>query len=535
MTMQVARFAIAGLGVLVALGIFLWMRPHRLERVLAPWARGILAGSVLCIVVGAGTLVVARYATWHSFVHDLGSYDQKVWTVSRQSDPRAMLEQTYRGGVEVAPCGAQRHWGICHFQPLYVVYAFLYRIYASPIVLLVAQVLLVAGGAIACFALAQLRLGPGAAALTTILYVLHPAVQFNAMLDFRPDHIAIPFLLWAYVLAARGRGWGTAAAAGVPGLAKESLLLAVAGFGLFLATVPPRRRLLGVGLFLAALIVFGIVMFYVLAGPERSEATFMVGRFFSGGGDFFSFGLMARKIFYIVLLLAPLAFLPLLAPLQLLPSLPAVGIALMSNDATHASIQSQYSAAVVGPMFAALCAVLPRVFNRFRDRGHPIRVLTALTVVSASFSVAFGPTPSSLRFWHADIGRQWHYSQYLPDRQASLNTAARLIPSDPAVMVVTQNDLNSASLAHRPLFFAFPNGIDRADYVLLDTRRMPFVYWVAEDARYYQTLVDGLRTSDAYRVAFDREGVLLFMRVGERRPGQPEYGTSPPIPTTMPK
>ena len=51
-----------------------------------------------------GGLVTARYLTWHSFVHDLGSYDQKVWLVSVQGSSWAMLEQTWRGGEQPSFC-----------------------------------------------------------------------------------------------------------------------------------------------------------------------------------------------------------------------------------------------------------------------------------------------------------------------------------------------------------------------------------------------------------------------------------------------
>jgi hypothetical protein len=47
-----------------------------------PPARGV-AVLFLGGVVLFGGLTLARYLTWHSFVHDLGSYDQKVWMASR--------------------------------------------------------------------------------------------------------------------------------------------------------------------------------------------------------------------------------------------------------------------------------------------------------------------------------------------------------------------------------------------------------------------------------------------------------------------
>jgi uncharacterized membrane protein len=495
--------------------------------------RSVLVVAVVLAGLMAASMLTARYLTWHSFVHDLGSYDQKVWLAATRVSPAEMVTQTSRGGVELAPCGQARYWGICHFQPLYVVFAVLYRAWASPLVLLGAQVLLVMAAAIPCYRLARAKLATGpAAALVVVLYLLQPAVQFNALLDFRPDHIAIPFLFWAYLLAERGRAGGAAAAAAVPALAKESLLLALTGFGLYLAA--DRRRVwLGLGVAVASALAFAVVMSHVLAGPVRSEAALMVARYFSGGA--LAPALLARKVVYLVALLAPFAFLPLLAPRLLLPAVPSIAIALLSNDVTHTSIQSQYSAAAIAPLFAGLLSVLTWLPKRLGERATPARVLGALVVFSAAMSLALGPTPLSMNFWDERWGRHWHYSRYLPDRQEALNAAAALIPVDPGVMVVAQNDVNSARLAHRHFYFAFPSGLERADYVLLDTRRMPFVYWVAKEPDRYAAIVGELRASSDYRVAFERDGVLLFARAGARRPGAPDPQRAPAPPGAMPR
>jgi hypothetical protein len=119
-----------------------------------------------------------------------------------------------------------------------------------------------------------------------------------------------------------------------------------------------------------------------------------------------------------------------------------------------------------------------------------------------------------MNFWSRSWGGHWHLSQYLPDRQPVLDRTERLIPTDPGVVVVTQNDVNSSRLAHRYGYYAFPNELERADYVLLDTWRLPFVYWTPEPGRYAE-LVRSLRGNPDWRVIFDEEGVLVFRR--ERR------------------
>jgi len=424
-----------------------------------------------------------------------------------------------------------RYWGICHFQPLYLLYGLAYRVWPSPLVLLFSQVLLVASGVVPCYLLARERLESAAAGvLAGALYVLHPAVQFNGLLDFRPDHVAIPFLFWAYWLVERDRLVPAIAAAGTLALAKQSLMLTFAFFGLYLAWRRGRAAL-GLALFAVGLAAFVAASFYVLAAPGRSEAAFMIDRYFSGGA-FLDPRLLARKVVYLVALFGPLGFLSVGSPMSLLPAVPSLAVSLAASDANFTSIASQYSASVVAPAFAALFLTLPRLARRLGPQAQTLKVLAGLVVLSTFFSVAQGPTPLSMGFWIQSWGRQWHYSQYLPDRQASLDEAARLIPTDPDVMVVSQNDVNSERLAHRHFYFPFPNGLERADYVLLDTGRWPWIYWVPDPERYAE-IAHRLRGSVDYRLVFEHEGVLLFARVGPRDPGPPDLRLAPPLPASM--
>lgn len=472
-----------------------------------------LAALWLLGTIAFGGLVTTRYLTWHSFVHDLGSYDQKVWLVSVQHDGWEMLRQTWRGGTMVSPCGVARNWGVCHFQPLHLIPGLLYKVWASPLLLLALQVLAVMSGMIPLFALARDRLGtPESGIAFCMLYLLFPAVQYNALLDFRPDFVAIPLLLWAFLLADRRRVFLALTVAASAGLMKETLILAFAGFGLFVC-LRHGRRVTGLSAFVLGLAAFYLVAFRLLAGGGSSEAEFLIGKYFFHG-DLLATILRSDKLIYLGALLGPLAALPLLSPLPLLPALPALGISLLSSDITHASIQSQYSAPLVGPLLVAVLDALPRLRARLGDQARPLPILAGLVTLSAFVSFAIGPTPLSMNFWNRAWGGHWHYTQYRPDRPEVLNRAENLIPAHPLVAVVAQNDINSARLAHRHAYYSFPNALDRAEYIFLDLRRLPFVYWTPESERYRELLAN-LRADPDWLVVFQEEGVLIFKR--ERR------------------
>lgn len=523
---QIDRYVLFPLlGILAGWRVMAWMAHRESSR---DRTGGIPAGQALAALLVAGitlmgALVTLRYVTFHSFVFDLGSYDQKTWLIAQQSGWREMWQQSYRGGVHLSPCGIDRYWGVCHFQPWLLIPSLIYKAWASPLVLLWSQVLLVVSGVVPVFVLARDRCNsPAAGAWAGMLYLLYPAVQYNGVVDFRPDHLAIPTMLWAYVLAGRGRYLASLGMAGLGGLAKETLILNAAFFGLYLA-VRHRQRLVGMLACLLGLVAFYTVTFHLLQFKQISEGQFMMGRYFpdlsglAGGAptrimnpiglahDLFQM----HKGLYLAGLFVPLAFLPLLALPELIPAIPSLAISLLSVNPNYASIEAQYSASVVAPVFAALLAAIPVLGTRLGRGRAPVPLLAGVVVLTAFVSFGLAPTLVSLNFWNPLWGGRWHVAQYRLERQEILDRAVRLVPSDPKVAVVTQNDVNSKRLAHRYDFFAFPNALDRADYVLVDTARQPYVYWMW-DPRRYRAIVGGLRADPAYQVVFDQDGVLLF-------------------------
>jgi len=524
---QVCRYALLPFAGLVAGCGAAWAIVHcehtfdRLRRIPPQWILVLLMISGLATM---GWMVTARYLSWHSFVLDLGSYDQKVWLIAQQSTLAEMWLQTYKGGVHLSPCGIERYWGICHFQPWLLIPATIYKIWDSPLILLWLQVALVVSGVIPAYLLARDRLESSTAGvLAGVLYLLYPAVQYNGVLDYRPDHVAIPAMLWAYVLAARGKYLTSLGIAGLAGLAKETLILNAAFFGLYLA-LRYRQRMLGATAFFAGVAAFYVVTFHLLQFNAVSEGALMIRRHYpelsamvSGGASGVATNsshivgrlIETHKLFYLYSLFLPLALLPFLAPAELIPAIPSLAISLLSTNPNVASIESQYSASMVGPALAALIVAVTRVTKASRTRLVPQSILSGLVALSLLVSVGLSPSVLSLNFWDPTWGGRWQEAQYRADRQAILNQATLLIPTDPKITVVTQNDVNAGRLAHRYGFFAFPYGIERAGYVLLDTEREPYVYWMWDPQR-YQTLLNDLRANPAYEAIFAQEGVVLF-------------------------
>jgi len=92
------------------------------------------------------------------------------------------------------------------------------------------------------------------------------------------------------------------------------------------------------------------------------------------------------KLNYVLYLLAPLLFLPLLEPLTILPALGWLGYAFVKNYFPYTNIQFQYAMVVAGFLFLALIGASRRIDGRVIKIG----LVVSLVVFAATWSSAGG-------------------------------------------------------------------------------------------------------------------------------------------------
>src|SRR5207248_2588937 len=129
-----------------------------------------------------------------------------------------------------------------HVDPILVLFAPLWWIWPSSHMLLTAQAIAIALGALPIFWLARKRLGSErAAACFALAYLLLPAVEWLTLNEFHPVALACPLLLYAFWFLDDDRlGW-FAIFAVLAAMTKEEIALAVAGFGIWYALAKGRR------------------------------------------------------------------------------------------------------------------------------------------------------------------------------------------------------------------------------------------------------------------------------------------------------
>jgi uncharacterized membrane protein len=383
---------------------------------------------------------------------DLGNFTQAVWTTAHGH----FLQVTEAGGVEVSRLGI-------HVDPIIAVFAPLWWLWSSPMLLLTVQAAAAALGAMPLFWLGRKHLSRERdAALLAVAYLISPTVAWNVVSDFHTVALAVPLLLFAIWYLDEDRYVPFAATSGMAMFCQEQIGLMVGCLGLWYAW---RRRRIGAGLVVAA-IGFGFSAFdfsVVLPHFSGGQGTPYADRF-GGSPSSILVDLVRHPIRLLDQinrhdLLGLLLALPILGACFgssiLLAASPQIALLLLSRRPGDWGFVGINVLILVPFIYSATVFALAR-FESMRERREP--VLVAAQVFTASLGVAlvfspvgvfglrqvFGP--------HAPIGPQ--------------RDAVALVPTNASVSATNHLAL---PLAARRFLYVFPV-IKKADWVLVDSR-----------------------------------------------------------------
>jgi uncharacterized membrane protein len=425
---------------------------------------GVVAAMTL-YAVGMSALSLFRHQALLTGIWDLGYYAQLTWEVSQLQIPRSSI---WRDAA----------WGN-HATFILAAAAPFLRLHPDPATLLVLQSIVLALGAVPAYCLGRrVWAQPSAGAVTAGVYLLYPPLQFANLFDFHADTFATPVLLAAFASIFSGKtGWALAWA-GLLLLVKEDMALVACTFGLYVAAV--HRRPSGLALAAAAAAVFALLIAVVI--PEWIQTPYfsLFNRWRYLGNTpweliaspllrpdvFFGTILQPERLGYLVLLLVPLAGLPLLAPEVLAVGLPPLVSNLLSTTEMQYTIRGHYTAALTPVLIAAAVVGSRRAAVWVEERGwRPRAVLAAMTATSMIASLTFSPLP-----WSRDPFARKQFWDVNP-RPAVAAIAAR-VPSGASVSAANHV---GAHLALRTAIYLFPTGVDWADYVIVDVSGLDYV------------------------------------------------------------
>ncbi len=339
-----------------------------------PWVAWALLFGVLV------ALAFARHEALDSGA-TLAEYLQASWLLRRGQPPVLTVSETHLLGVQLS-------W------VMYPV-AQLTRIASPWAVLLTLQSLALSAGVVPLWRLSreEARLRAGGALALVGAYALFPAVHNLNLADFHPEALAVPFLLacFRYGFAERWVPFGICAAIAVS--CRADLGLAVAGIGVVIALEKNRKAggiAIMAGISYTLLAVFFIQPHYTFGSNVHIEAFGVFGDtpFAVLRGMITNPLLVIRELFRegnfqsLVVLLAPVAFLPIIAPRYLLPLAPLQALYLIA-DVGEAETAQQFVPGIAF-VFVAAGSVLAKT-----GRSGVTRIMVDRRVLGAVLLAAF--------------------------------------------------------------------------------------------------------------------------------------------------
>lgn len=451
------------------------------------------------------SLSVLQQRAFETGRFDVGNLTQVVWSTANGR----FLEITDVNGEQISRLGA-------HFDPIVVLLVPLWWIWPSPELLLVAQAVAVALGAVPVYLLARKHLGSDRAGLVFgVVYLLYPPTQWLVVDDFHPVAFATPLLLAAIWFLDEDRLLPFALCAGAACLTKEQIGLVVAMLGLWYAIAHGRKRagalIFGAGTVVAVLATAVIVPAFAPGGGSPFE-----GRYASVGGSpagivrgAFEHPLRLlhaltehRDLAYLIDLLAPLGGLSLLSPLLAASALPEIAINLLSDTPTQTSIHFHYTAGAIPALVAAAVLGASRIKRRWPAASTALA--TALVLLVVGSGVVLGPLP----IWaHVPLGSTLAADDHVIT--AHDRTAARVLRVIPPGAPVSATNTLGAHLSERQRIFSFPV-LREATWIAVDLTRPS--YRDNAPGKRFAGAYDRLRRSGAWIVVRREDGIVILRR-----------------------
>jgi uncharacterized membrane protein len=398
----------------------------------------------------------------------------------------------------------------------------LYALWPSAETLLVLQAVLLGFAAVPLYLFAATQLPRAIALLIAAAYLLFAPLHGAQFYDFHWLPLAIFFHFWLFYALATDRRWLAIGSVLVLFLLREDVAPGVALLGAVLLFTGAKPRA-GAWLMLSGALWTVVNKFVLmpLAGPwwfaEMYKGLSPIGQPGWAGIATTLVGnpiyvlttlLNARKLEYVLHLLAPLAFLPLRRSWLLPLLLPGALFTILPSWEPAFSIWYQYSAHWVPFVFAATVLALGAIGQR-EGGVHRAAACVALCGGVLAHSAVFGAVIAPSGF----LGGGGVRPSYVmtPHEQRRYRELRRLIAMIPPSASVTSTDIEAPHVSNRRDIYAVAQDISKGDYVLVNLESLDLartridLSFVLSDAA-YGFLADGY------------DGKLLLFKRGQVSP-----------------
>lgn len=428
--------------------------------------------STLCLIVQW------RYAIFRNGV-DLGIFTQVVAGLGH--------------GFSSTPEGRVSHL-LAHWSPI-IAAAWPFVRAFGPVGLEYLQAVLVAAVLFPIWGLARTRFRPPVAFALVAIAALYPILWANGVGDFH-EMAFVPLLSATLVYALDGRRWTMSVlAALLLSCTKEDQFVVLAANGLFFAaTARDDAQAKRTGLVIAGLaIAMAFVYFGVVRPALNPQVPYESLRFFNwtaiqGGGQDSVWAILLTRIKYVLIVLAPVAFLPCVSRYGLF-LIPGFVVILAAHQPVTIMPGAHYSALLTGYALAGF------VDGASRLAAQNLRLVKRLVAAAAVTSIAVGIFASPMEYWYYLYRRPNAHDALLEATLRQLPPGADVGAEDEIFAHLGLDPNASINFAGQQWFV-----YDRTHY---STR------WREIDELAVQRALAGR----AYVVTHDRDGIVVLKRV----------------------
>jgi uncharacterized membrane protein len=263
-----------------------------------------------------GYILYVRTITLTTPTYDFGIFSQMFHNMSETGLPTTTLERSYE----------LSHFAV-HVSPIYYLLLPLYLLTKSPVTLQLAQIVLVASGVIPLFLIMRFLNWPNRrAAVFSLLYLAHPALSGSSMYDLHENFFLAPLLLWLLLFVLKNNTIGTFVFTALVLAVKEDAAIYIILIGFWMLWSQRTNKRHGIIMLLLGLAWFVLALYWLntrgLGAMDSRFANLMAWPEYGLPGVILTSLLhpayvltrifTAEKLIYILTMMAPLAFLPLL-------------------------------------------------------------------------------------------------------------------------------------------------------------------------------------------------------------------------------
>ncbi len=464
----------------------------------------------LCIIaywLTFGALSILQHDAFGTSIYDLGNVDQAVWN-TLHGRILQFTTQPQMGDIRLS----------MHIEPILIPISLFYLIYSSPKTLLILQTLALGLGAWPLYLIARLKLRSGwAAASFSVAYLLLPALEAANLFEFHAVVMAPLFLLFCFYFIEKAPA-NASLPSYIPAFAfailamssKEDIPLLVIMMGLYFLIVA-RKWKGGLPLIILGSLWFYVAIYMVYPAVRAGKGSPFMHYYENFGDNPFAiaFTLLTKpqltaqtllttdNLHYMLGLLFPFGFLPIVGLPVLLIAAPSLGINLLSSFPLMHELEAKQYAIPIVP-FVALAAVYGAL-----TLGRWLRKERAVTYLASIMVLLFALT------YHYFRGFSPMSVAYKPPLVTAHHRLAdefiHQIPPD--APLVAQDRLFPHVSQRERAYYVWTSKTD-ADYIFLDVSHPSFV----NVNNVHQWLKDQVDQQDAFGLVKAQDGYLLLKR-----------------------